>query len=499
MNQLLREYASRTTNEGRMENMNQLLKKFALLTACAALALCFTTRPAQAQDVMEMVEPGGTGEHLFFAYWTVDNYTNTSVNIHSPLGMYGADNPTKNAVYVRVRSAAADRNIVASFMICLNPGDSWTATLSMDDGLMVMDEGECDGDLRELASNPGNQNVATPTMDGDPVDLGATTSGYIEAWLNPVNALKDGADEGFNPDNATPRYISGTAMLVSPMSGFSSSYNAVALSMCGNTVGAADAPDATSISAAITPADGATPEQTATALANDDGDGSWMTRQGSDTAAENDMMGAPITRALMMQDRDLLTGRWTAIDDENVMSHTKVVLTFPVPHLGVSDGTSDPLTLHIYDDMGNIVHRGTGLTLPLGVNMCMFGGMDMMGMLSCNGEDVAELGDAISGEFRILNNKAIGAPDRTGGELGGLGTMDTVTEEDADTDILEATTIQAAQYPAESLNAIGLVFSYFMGTDGTAYDQVTPIQWVNIDMNTTAATGEADDDTGTMP
>ena len=33
--------------------------------------------------------------------------------------------------------------------------------------------------------------------------------------------------------------------------------------------------------------------------------------------------------ALMAEDKDLLTGRWTAINDENVMSHTKVVLTFP--------------------------------------------------------------------------------------------------------------------------------------------------------------------------
>lgn len=479
--------------------MSQLLKKFALLTACAALALCFTMRPAQAQ----MVEPGGTGEHLFFAYWTVDNYTNTSVNIHSPLGMYGADNPDKNAVYVRVRSAAPDRNIVTSFMICLNPGDSWTATLSMD-GLMVMDEGECDGDLRELGSNPSNQNVATPTMDGDPVNLGATTSGYIEAWLRPVNALKDGADEGFNPDNAMPRYISGTAMLVSPMSGFSSSYNAVALSMCGNRVNAADA--ATSIYAKLAGANGVIGGATADDDPDgDDGNGCWHVLATNEAPTTNtDTMGMPITTALMAQDRDLLTGRWTAIDNEEVMSHTKVVLTFPVPHLTVSDGTSDPLTIHIYDDMGNIVHRGTGLTLPMGVNMCMFGGgmmdmddghdhgddMDMMPMLSCNGEDVASLDDAESGEFRILNNKAISDPQRTGGELGGLGTMDTDATADG---------IQSAQHPAESLNAIGLVFSYFEGTDGMQYDQVTPIQWVNIDMDDATAVNTADSDTGTMP
>lgn len=459
--------------------MSQLLKKFALLTACAALAFCFTTRPASAQ----MVEPGGTGEHLFFTYWSADKYTNTNVNIHSPLGMYGADDPAKNAVYVRIRSAAPDRNIVASFNICLNPGDSWTARLSMD-GLMVMDEGECDGDLRELGSNPSNMNVATPTMDGDPVSLGGTESGYIEAWLNPVNALKDGADEGFNPDNATPRFISGTAMLVSPMSGFSSSYNAVALSGCGNVTTAPTAAGAGSTiydSLGI----GGTADND-----NDDGNGCWHVLVAGDPPANpaDNVEGSPISLALMAQDRDVLTGRWTALNNDDVMSHTKVVLTFPVPHLGVSDGTSDPLTIHIYDDMGNIVHRGTDLTLPMGVNMCMFGDgmmdMDMMPMLSCNDEDVAELDDAMSGEFRILNNKAISAPDREGGERGGLGT------EDADTN---ADGTQSAQHPAESLNAIGLVFSYFMGTDGMQYDQATPIQWVNIDMDGTG------DDTGTNP
>ena len=82
-------------------------------------------------------------------------------------------------------------------------------------------------------------NVATPAM-GEMVSLGATDSGYIEAWLNPRNALMDDTsfvkapDADFSPENAQPRAISGTAMLVSPMSGFSSSYNAVALNMCGN-------------------------------------------------------------------------------------------------------------------------------------------------------------------------------------------------------------------------------------------------------------------------
>ena len=63
--------------------MSQLLKKYALLTACAVLALCFATRPAHAQEVAR----GGTGEHLLFAYWSTGNYTNTNVDVHSPLGV----------------------------------------------------------------------------------------------------------------------------------------------------------------------------------------------------------------------------------------------------------------------------------------------------------------------------------------------------------------------------------------------------------------------------
>ena len=35
--------------------------------------------------------------------------------------------------------------------------------------------------------------------------------------------------------------------------------------------------------------------------------------------------------------------------------------------------------------------------------------------------------------------------------------------------------------PAESLGAIGLVFSYFEGTNGMKYDQVTPIQTIDVD------------------
>ena len=468
--------------------MSQLLKKYALLTACAALALCFATRPAQAQ----MADPGGTGEHLLFAYWTTDNYTNTNVNIHAPLGVTQDVLVANTVVYVRVRSTSANTaaNTVASFNICLNPGDSWTATLSMD-GLMVMDPGECDGILRELSSNPSNMNVPTPTMDGDPVDLGDTTSGFIEAWLRPRNALEDdsrGPDPDFEPQNGQMNNISGTAMLVSPMSGFSSSYNAVALTGCdilpddliwdvpgtANTLG-----PQLSLGA-----DGAA-GGTGVNMDDMDGDGCWTTVMDDPTDAPDEATDPAGTRtnpamngilyALQgmtdsdsdtMYDRDLLTGRWTAISDDNVMSHTKVILTFPTNHLNYANGTSDPVSVYIFDDMGDMVHTSAGLTLNMGVNMCTFMPMDMMTMFSCNDEE-GDSFDAMSGEFRIFNNLAPASSARTK-EYPGL------TE-------LALTPPVNPQVPDASLGAIGLIFSYFEGTDGMEYDQVTSIQMIDVD------------------
>ena len=140
MNQLLKRDTMLTTNEGRMESMNQLLKKFALLAACAALALCFTTRPAHAQ----MVADGGTGEHLLFGYWSTANYMNTNISIHSTAGGDWQAFRDKMLSTSVIRDMMAPSPTVSiygpSFNICLMPGDSWTATLSMD-GLMVMDAG----------------------------------------------------------------------------------------------------------------------------------------------------------------------------------------------------------------------------------------------------------------------------------------------------------------------------------------------------------------------
>ena len=265
--------------------MSQLLKKYALLAACAVLALCFAMRPAHAQ----MVDASGTGEHLFFGYWSTANYMNTQVNVHSPLGVRDSGE-TENVVHIRVRNMDTSDNTVVSFNVCLMPGDSWTAALSMD-GLMVMDPGQCDDDVAQGTDTRTVTHVATPAK-GDMVSLGEADSGYIEAWLRPAGGLVDdavpcpgnadgtavaspceeddnevigGPDADVMPDNATPRNISGIASLVSAMSGFSSSYNAAALTQCGNR---ADDNAATTLGTATTIAD-------ALAAGTDDGNGCW--------------------------------------------------------------------------------------------------------------------------------------------------------------------------------------------------------------------------------
>jgi hypothetical protein len=294
-------------------------------------------------------------------------------------------------------------------------------------------------------------------------------------------------------------------MLVSPMSGFASSYDAVALSMCGNVKADADGEllsgeTAKTIAQALAltrdPDDTDDPDaDTANAktINGDDGNGCWHVRT-SFTAATgtgddavpasekpSDMIGDPINMALGDAgdmgggDRDLLVGRWTAIDNDEIMSHTKLVLTFPRNLLvaGEATGTPDPVSIHIYDDMGTVANWASDLKLNMGVNTCMFGGMDMMDMFSCNDTEVS-LEGAMSGEFRIFNNRV---------QADGVGELPELSN----------------QVPAEALAAIGLIFSYFEGTeDGMEYDQVTPVKWIDVDRDGNNADG-ADDATSTPP
>ena len=463
--------------------MSHLLR-YTLLAGCAALALCVTTRAAHAQ----MVDPKGTGEHLLFAYWSTADYTNTLVNIHSPLGVRSGTQ-TMNVVKVTVRDKMGAE--ATQFNICLTPGDFWTASLTSE-GLQVGDPGDCDDDVQPPTGVRVTPALVQTPPKGEMVSLGTATSGYLEAWLAPDGALKDdavitateGPDSDVLPEDATPQYISGSAMLVSAMSGFSSTYNATALTGCGNAAGDR-----------ISKAD-------ADIAIVDDGDGCW-TITDTDGAIVDDgdgeplSDGAPITSALTALDQDLLTGRWTAIADEDVTSNTKLVLTFPVNHLNYAANTAndiaagtDPVSLYVFNDVGEIALRSHTVMLGRNVNMCTFktsgdmaddpmsGDMaDPMPMLSCNDMEVGALNDmAMAGGFRIFNNTMEdGFTDDdppvfvSGTETAGFG-VDTTADATG-----------TGQLPAEPLNALGLIFSYFMGTDGNQYDQVTPVQPVSID------------------
>ena len=509
--------------------MEQLLRKCALVTVGAILALGFTARSAHAQAVTVVDDKytfdldyplfsttAKVGDHLFFTYWSTANSTDTHVNIHAPFGVRNSMED-KDVVHVRVRSNEADfdNNTVVSFNICLMPGDSWTAALSSE-GLRVVDPGECDDDVHQNPDTRTVTHIATPAA-GEMVSLGDTTEGFIEAWLRPIGGLVDdavpctqaeiddtdndrceeatavagGPDPDVMPDNSVPWYIRGTATLVSAISGFSSSYNASAFIFC-DVAGSEDPDDTT-------------------------GDGCWTVNTADDnanmTAADATNVVNGITTALTQAAFPYaLIGRWTAIADENVTSHTKLVLTFAGGNHLLYKGLDktdpdyraevegvDPLSVYVFDDMGQIALRTHELELDQAVNTCRFmqpmgdsmmdGDMEMAddmppatsSMLSCNGMEVGEI-DAVSGGFRIFNNTAVAVADRnpadgsspeaggsrlvssTGAENEGIGNMDDPNTPTVDED---------AQTPAEPLAVLGLIFSYFEGTDGSQYDQVT--------------------------
>ena len=510
--------------------MHQILGKYVVLTVCAVLALCFALRPAHAQTTLDLnapgVFPGGTGEHLLFAYWSTANYTNTNVSIHSPLGMR-TSGETKNVVRVVIRDDMGEK--ASDFKICLTPGDSWAATLSSA-GLMVADPGECDDVVQQTAPDRENLPVPTPMM-GEMVSLGDAESGYLEAWLAPNKGLVDdtvpcgapadpadpqagecataegvgGGDADLVADNASGRSISGKAMLVSPMSGFSSSYKATALYSCG----------------------------TLTTDIEDDGCRTVADIDGTDGETVDDDNGIMHALRSLGQVKHLLVGRWTAIADENVTSHTKVVLTFAGgnhlnyagkmgAHAADADASilaaiaevegTDPVSIVAFDDTGRIVLSDHEVELGQVVNTCRFmqpmgDDMDMMDMpmLACNDEMVGAL-DGMSGEFRIFNNVMdnVALPDATtagqynltgafsdGTELTGIGAHNAagaLVDSDPDT-----AGDQIPQMPAESLALVGLVFSYFEGTDGNQYDQVTPIDWIDLDTDGAAGTADIGD------
>lgn len=512
--------------------MSQLLKKYALLTACAVLALCFATRPAHAQTVSN----DARGDHLLFGYWSTADGTDTQVAVHTPLGVRDSGE-MGNVVRLLIRDTMGE--LLAHFKVCLTPGDSWTATFSMMEGmsgLMVGDEGKCDANTQP----PGATRVTPAPLDtpmkGEMVSLGTAMSGYLEAIVAPNDGLLDGTtpceetaspttaaavcgasgvdatggnDADSNPDDTDPRDITGAAALVNAMSGFSSNYLPVALDGCVANAGVAEA-------------------------YTDDSDGCWTTGPAGTLVTD----GTSIMNALAAG-QDLLTGRWTAIDDDNVMSYTKLIVTLPVQHLNHTtknvheetvDGT-DPLSIYVFDEDGAIALKNHMVMLDMNVNMCKFArgmmhdddmgmdddmhdhGMDDgdmhdddmgmgggMPMLSCNGMDVGEI-NGTAGEFRLFNNNADivdaeGMLSDYNATLTGTQTDDGTEADDYsvddDSDTATAGVQPGGQKAAEGLGAIALNCSYFMGTNGLNYDMASMGQWIDLGGDETTQTTPTD-------
>ncbi len=463
------------------------------MAAWAAVTWGGTLAHAQYTDF------GHVGDHLVFAYWSVEDDTNTNVAVHAHRGVRDSKGEETPAAVAQV--AVRDRmgKIATEFKICLMPGDSWTATLTAG-GLRVGDPGECDERIHQGGGTRTGQLVVTP-KPGEVIALGAATSGWLDVWQTPAKALKDGPDEDTEPDHVTDKteghFVSGEATLVSPRSGFASTYNARAVRLCGDKVDLpATGDDPTSsrsgylswwISATY-------PDETPSDASDDrvdTGDGCWKIDQDGDGDYDTDRERHPLLYAVAGTRRSLL-GRWTALSDENVWTYTKVVLTFPQTPLryegknaeGAEVMGTDPLSLLVFDTKGELVLDSRAVLLGQNVNVCTFAPTEamedapgMMPGLSCNGERVGPL-QGTSGGFRFFNNTAVVIDD--------AGTVTNDGTEATDLSVKKATAADGSgmggrpkggQVPDANyrFGVVGLVFSYFRGTDGVEYDQVTQL------------------------
>ncbi len=427
--------------------------------------------PAQAQWPY-VTSFNGVGTHFLFPYWSTENATNTNVHLHRPAGVM-ADTSMEEKVVVKVAVRDAMNKVVASLKICFLPADSWTATLS-EAGLTVVDPGGCDAQV-ELDPPARNAPVQSTPKPGEVVSLGGVSSGWLDAWVAPTKGLVDGSDADTEPDHGVVQFLAaGSATLISAVSGFSSTYLATPLVTCGKGA----------VRAGLITADG------------DDGDGCWTT-QNDGSASQKKENGEGIRLALGDANHDptvssnqksVFIGGWTALDDANVQSRTKLVLTLPMNHLtytgtnadGEQVAGTDPVSLLVFDGEGKVVLEAREVLLAKNVNTCTFLPAALaqevelevaagQTVLSCNGAQVGTF-TASSGTFRLFNNTVDvkdteGVVTDTGAEAEGLGRVFPPGE--------DAT--QNGQSIAEGLGVVGLNFSYFRGTDTQEYDQVIPI------------------------
>ncbi len=487
--------------------MWQVLRTYVLLAAWAAVTGSFAPPAVEAQTTTSK----GYGEHLLFAYWSAEAGTSTNVAVYRHLGVRGTASEEKPLVaQLAVRDPMG--KIATEFKICLMPGDSWTATLT-GAGLRVGSPGECDERIHQGGGTRTGKLVVTPKQ-GEVVALGAATSGWLDVWQTPANALKDGPDEDTEPDHARrrPDYwrIGGEATLVSPGAGFASSYRAVSLRGCGdwiNTTASASTDENDYLNALVR---AVYPHHTGTTEGDvDTGDGCWTIDKNGDNVVDrklpDDPYGydefEPIEEALTNQgtniEKNLLMGRWTALNDEHVQTHTKVVITFPQRPLryegknteGAEVKGTDPLSILVFDEAGEVALDSRKVEIGRNVNVCTFRPVGMEAApdmeaapaagLSCNGERVGALNGATSGSFRLFNQKAMqmnaaGTVTNDGTEATGFGIKRSVAGD--------------ANYPAVAgggqapdawyrFPTVGLVFSYFRGHGWRAVRPSRAVEW----------------------
>lgn len=418
--------------------MRQFLRKSALVALLSAVALC---GPAQQATAQPQVKANGVGDLLFFSYWTSAD-RDTLISITNAFG-----GQATRFVHIRLREGVASAE-VANFTICLSPGDVWTAAISSTgtagtSSLNIGDPGSCD------ASVAAGQGLTAPPAAADAALGLAADFGYIEAYTVECTAATPTCPGGLiaptGNNNGGDDTLMGTATLVSAASGFSSSYNATALTGF----------DATGESASASNAAGL------------DTFGGIGARANIEAALANE---GGVNKQVLM-------GRWSAETANN--SSTDVVITYPTG--GMLRGAllaADPVSIWVFDEAENFNFSPRSVTLDREVNVCTFqnGSVTATGLtqLTCNGaaglggvasSDVVGPGGTFDGGwFRIINNNDFlaaaadvdGQGDGTGVELDNINAL-----------------------PDSAFPAIGMIFSVSDGTAGN-FDQVYGMQWAAV-------------------
>ncbi len=263
--------------------------------------------------------------------------------------------------------------------------------------------------------------------------------GWLDVWLTPAHALQDGPDADAEPDHVIPNpaagvFLGGVAPLVSPGSGFASSYAAVTLRTCGEWTNTVDTAEANYLNSPLT-ATYRDSDNDATNDRVDTGDGCWTIDMDGDGVVDEKKTGAsatwnevdPISRALtdvvtVLTGKRTLVGQWTALSDANVRAHTKVGLTLPQTPLryegqktagGAKVRGTDPVSILVFDADGGMALDSREVLLAQDVNVCTFlsAGMALEAAgrlpgLACHGRLVGAL-QGTSGIFRLFNNTAV--------------------------------------------------------------------------------------------